>query len=292
MTHRLYPYNVIHDILKNKMIGEDIRWRLEGKVLNEDQIEGLEYTISLCTVRQQQMFNARYKEDKTLDAIGDSLGITKEDVRQAINCVLRKISIPSNLDFIIYGYTTNFERGKRVNRNIFWEHHQNIPPLRFSPRTYNALQRAGKTTIADLIYTTEDEFYAIPNIGGKCVSEIVSKVSDFKTKYGRYIENYSEIFFLPETKEEEKKEIKKPLPEKKEEKKKIILIKTDGYSISTWTFENYEEGKKEMDKQYASFDYVELEEDWAEMSYCGNYDAILYCNSYGVYIWKIVEIPD
>ena len=71
-----------------------------------------------------------------------------------------------------------------------------------------------------------------------------------------------------------------------------MLIKSADDSISTWFFESYEEGKKEMDKQYDSFSYIELEEDWAEMSYCGDYNAILYCNGYAVYIWKIVEIPD
>lgn len=290
MTHGFYPYNVIHDILKNKMIGVDTKYRLEGKILTKDQIDGLDYIISLCTIRQQQIFNLRYKDEKTLDAIGDSLGITKEGVRQAINHVLKKISIPSSLNFIIYGYAANLEREKQKDKNFSWEHHQNIPPLRLSPRTYNALQRAGKTTIADLIDATEDELYATPNIGGKCVAEIVSKVSDFTTKYGDYIKNYSNLYFLPEKKAEEKKESEKPLPKKKEEKKKFVLIKTDGYNISTWSFENYEEGKREMERQYNSFDIENLSEDCAEMTYCSNYDATVYDNGDCVYVWKVVEV--
>ena len=73
--------------------------------------------------------------------------------------------------------------------------------------------------------------------------------------------------------------------------KKAILIETDGYSITHTFYDGYKEAKEALDKRYIELLPEDLDEDWADMSYCGEYDAILYNNGEDVYVWKIVIIP-
>ena len=76
------------------------------------------------------------------------------------------------------------------------------------------------------------------------------------------------------------------------ETKKAILIKTDGYSIDCWFYENCEKAKEAMREQYNAYEPEELEEDWSDLSHCSDTDAILYNNGENVYVWRICEIPD
>ncbi len=74
--------------------------------------------------------------------------------------------------------------------------------------------------------------------------------------------------------------------------KRAMLIKTDGYSIDYQFYDDYESARVAMNEQYHSYNPEELEDDWAELSYCSDYDAILYNNGEDVYVWKICEIPN
>ena len=74
--------------------------------------------------------------------------------------------------------------------------------------------------------------------------------------------------------------------------KKAILIKTDGYSIDCQFYDDYNQAKVAMDEQYNSYNPDELEEEWADLSYCSSHDAILYNNGEAVYVWRICEIPN
>ena len=73
--------------------------------------------------------------------------------------------------------------------------------------------------------------------------------------------------------------------------KKAILIETDGYSITHTLYGGYTEAKEAIDKRYTELLPDDLDEDWADMSYCGECDAILYDNGENVYVWKIVLLP-
>lgn len=72
---------------------------------------------------------------------------------------------------------------------------------------------------------------------------------------------------------------------------KAILIETDGYSITHTFYGSYKEAKEALDKRYAELLSDDLDEEWADMSYCEEYDAILYDNGEDVYVWKIVVLP-
>lgn len=293
-----YPYNAIEDLIGKSVIpfgsDDDIR----GKELTSDQIKGLEAALFTCTEREQEVFYLRYQEDKTLKEIGLSLHLTTERVRQIVAKTLRKLRHPNRFNRIRYGNEAYLEQEakkeelKRQNE-LLWEKEQRakVAAIYLSPRSYNALKRAGKNTVSDLLGMTEKDFTKVYGLGVHSINEILSKLSFFKEQCGEDIAEFSMHPFFPEVDVNEEKEKVSPSP-KKEKEKRVMLVKTDGYSISSWIFENYEEGKKEMDKQYSSFKPEELEEEWAEMSYCESHDAILYNNGENVYVWKICEIPN
>lgn len=70
---------------------------------------------------------------------------------------------------------------------------------------------------------------------------------------------------------------------------KILLIKTDGYSIELSEFDNMDEAKSAMVNDYESLlpDEDHFIEDYKQMSYCSETNAILYLNGEDVYVWKI-----
>lgn len=72
---------------------------------------------------------------------------------------------------------------------------------------------------------------------------------------------------------------------------RVILIETDGYNITHNFFKSFEEAHKAMSDRYYGLVPEEFDEDWAEMSYCGKRNAILYNNGCDVYVWAICDIP-
>lgn len=71
---------------------------------------------------------------------------------------------------------------------------------------------------------------------------------------------------------------------------KAILVKTDGYSITHSFFSSFEKAKETMEKQYSEHLPEEWDEDYEDMSYCGDDEAVLYNNGEDVYLWQIIDL--
>lgn len=71
---------------------------------------------------------------------------------------------------------------------------------------------------------------------------------------------------------------------------KTLLIHTDGYDIDVTEFDNTNDAKQAMQKAYDDLKPSELELEWAELSYCSDNDAKLYCNGEDVHIWTLHEV--
>lgn len=69
-----------------------------------------------------------------------------------------------------------------------------------------------------------------------------------------------------------------------------MVIFTNGYEISTERYQTLEEAQEYMRKEYEKYSSAELSEEWADMSYLTDMDAILYNNGEDVFLWKIVEL--
>lgn len=73
-------------------------------------------------------------------------------------------------------------------------------------------------------------------------------------------------------------------------KQKILLIHTDGYDIDIITFDNPAEARQTMQHAYDNLKPSELAPEWADLSYCDNDSAKLYCNGEDVHIWKLHKV--
>lgn len=73
-------------------------------------------------------------------------------------------------------------------------------------------------------------------------------------------------------------------------KQKILLIHTNGYDIDITEFDDPAAATKAMQNVYDSLKPSELGPEWAELSYCDDNDAKLYCNGEDVHIWKLHKV--
>lgn len=73
-------------------------------------------------------------------------------------------------------------------------------------------------------------------------------------------------------------------------KQKILLIHTDGYDIDITTFDDTATAQQAMQKAYHDLKPSELASEWADLSYCDDNSAKLYCNGEDVHIWKLHKV--
>lgn len=75
-----------------------------------------------------------------------------------------------------------------------------------------------------------------------------------------------------------------------EQKQNYLLITSDGYSISTAKYDDYAGAYKAMLSNYDNLNNNEPDDEWNDMSYIDDMDALLYAGGEDVYVWKIVKI--
>lgn len=73
-------------------------------------------------------------------------------------------------------------------------------------------------------------------------------------------------------------------------KQKILLIHTDGYDIDITTFDDPAAAQQTMQNAYTNLKPSELAHEWADLSYCDDDSAKLYCNGEDVHIWKLHKV--
>ena len=64
--------------------------------LSPEMVEQLQQILSTFSEQEQQTLQLRFVERKTLDAVGECIGVKKERVRQIIQRALRKLRKPVN----------------------------------------------------------------------------------------------------------------------------------------------------------------------------------------------------
>ena len=70
---------------------------------------------------------------------------------------------------------------------------------------------------------------------------------------------------------------------------KALLIFSDSYSISVSEHESVEAASLEMKEQYNHRCPSEFIDDFEDMSFCSDDEALLYDNGDNVYAWKVYE---
>ena len=151
-----YPNNIFESMVSSYMgymthlDRKDDILKLSEEDFTEDQMKGLNHVLSFFDDEIQLVFKLRYQEKKSLDEIGQVIGVTKERVRQRIALGLRMMRNPARLKFIINGYDACVEVAKKlVNPNT--ENAIPIEELELPNRALFPLKRAGIKTVDQLI---------------------------------------------------------------------------------------------------------------------------------------------
>lgn len=169
-------------------------------------VPGIEDALNTLTDREKDILIMRYKNKLTLQLIGDRYDIGRERVRQITVRAVWKMRHPSRARMFKAVPVRELEQ-KQVEYNKLAQEHDtlmnlfdtfikkpsNLPTyaktsvevmqtpiidLDLSVRSYNALMRAGKRTLRDVVEMRETELRRVRNLGSKSAREILVKVHD------------------------------------------------------------------------------------------------------------------
>ena len=205
-TFATWPNNLV-----DKIFGEQLEI-----LLTDDQLAGLEKAIAELSLREQKCIYSYYRDEMTLDEIGQAFGVMRERIRQIIAKALRKLRHPSRSQFIKYGLQggtyqrqinnlkTDLDHKKKileeeselVDKQMKELHKKgeesgvtvvnsfddplmdSIDNLGLSVRLYNCLARANCRTVRDVIDLAKSrKLFRIRNLGKRSLAEILTKLS-------------------------------------------------------------------------------------------------------------------
>ena len=184
-----WPQNLITEMGIESVLGTD-----SYSPLSDDQMEGLLYVMSNLRDREEALIIKRYKEHMTLDECGDSIGRSRERVRQIIKTGIRKLRHPTRTVYIRKGYygllkeqeqqRIEVEKQKKLSEEKYHELLSNIriSECGLSVRTANCLTRAGLYNLYDVLKLIDDryeDFVKIRNLGVRCQYEVISKLEEY-----------------------------------------------------------------------------------------------------------------
>lgn len=95
---------------------------LKNEDIEQDNIDGLLYAVTLLPERTQKMIRLRYEERQTYNKIGKAMGITAERVRYLLRDAESKLRRPNLYGYILHGklgrelHHTQLEEEKKRSR--------------------------------------------------------------------------------------------------------------------------------------------------------------------------------
>lgn len=185
----LYPFNLFADLVDEK----DLECIYSLSTINDALGKYL-------TDRERRVLEMKYRDQLTLEEIGERFNVTRERVRQVLAKAERKIRHPQVLlairvvplkDYVdlvkerdelltkiaILTDHMEAEKGKEaadIEREINLG--KDIAELDLTVRAYNCLRRHGVKTIEDLAEMTIDDLYHVRNLGSKSRTEVIEKL--------------------------------------------------------------------------------------------------------------------
>ena len=200
-----YPYNLLVDIFGGW--GEDINDDdfIANQEMSPDQKDGLDFALNTLAEREKHCVILKYRENKTLEEIGNEYNVTRERIRQVIAKATRKLRHPSRSNYIRKGYRVasgavfdkaleywlpEIEKARQYAESKIEEHKEmaekagaelpddkletDIADLELSVRSYNCLRRAGLNTIGDIVNLEDGQrrMTRVRNLGRKSLEEV------------------------------------------------------------------------------------------------------------------------
>lgn len=202
-----WPHNLIEALFGRSEMFDPAR----AIPVDCDMGHGIRDALDSLNARERRVIYGIYRDNASLNDLGEELGITKERVRQIRELALRKLRHPSNAMPMLYGHSWAAARTKRrlaekelkaaeldleraeeardntkaILSEIGVDNAESLPfadlyQLDLSVRTYNALVRSGITTMGGLISfynkNGREGLMKIRNLGRKSLDEVMEKL--------------------------------------------------------------------------------------------------------------------
>lgn len=161
----LFPLNLMCIIFKDYLI-EDMDYALEHfkdnlfSLLKNKKSSGFNKNESLTIIKY-------YYDGKSLEEIGDELGVSKQRVQQLKTSAIKKLRFLNNIYYLL---------GK-IDEPV---KNDSIDMLGLSPRTYNTLTGLGIKSVDTLRKMGYEKFLTIEGFGPKCIAELVNCLINYK----------------------------------------------------------------------------------------------------------------
>ncbi len=186
-----YPYNLAYDIIEKNI---DLPADIHGSI---------DYIITRLPEHEQMLLRMRYKDARSYCEISDAMGgKTVNSIQNNIDRILKKLRTSKYKQFVTKGVAKMLKAEKESTRRKIRELKNtistllkasaepkrlvtdktinNMAPIEhldLSPRTHNALRRAGIDFIGDILVLDSKTLSSIKGLGRSCCDEIITKLT-------------------------------------------------------------------------------------------------------------------
>lgn len=156
MKNEAYPYNLIRDVLE---------------ISQSDFIASVEYVLHSLGERKCDVLKKFYRDNMTMEEIGEEYGVTRERIRQSLEKSKRELSSPDMRKYLIYG-VKGVERMRLYGGMPCELANITVGNMGLSIRSQNCLSCAGAKTAQD-VYKMGKELRNVRNLGLKSREEVI-----------------------------------------------------------------------------------------------------------------------
>lgn len=181
-----YPMNLMLTI--NEVISR--MKPLETEDIEQDNIDGLLYAVTLLQERTQEVIRLRYAEKQTYKKIGEKLGISAEGAHYLVSQAERKLRSRDLYGYIKYGKVGSEERRIRLEKERRKDElgvmEKPIDELHLKTRTEIRLLANGCRTVGDVAAMTRNEILSIRMFGRASVHEVAANLGSLGVAYSEW----------------------------------------------------------------------------------------------------------
>lgn len=170
-----YPMNLMFLVNDSVFMFEP----LKSEDIEQDNIDGLLYAVTLLPERTQKMIRLRYEERQTYNKIGKAMGITAERVRYLLRDAESRLRRPD-----LYGYILHGKLGRELHRTQREEEKNaavdkmqiEIRDMGLPISSANRLIARNCDTVADVVALSKDEIMQIKMFGTVSRHDVAKKL--------------------------------------------------------------------------------------------------------------------
>lgn len=203
-----WPYNLLNAVFEYEKNIKNGARGIPYSPVDEDVMRGIEHALEMLSEKEGTVITERYKNEKTLEEVGNEYKITRERIRQIEKKALYKLRRPAVAIYLMYGMNGAGARTRRkaLEKEEKWirglqgeiaftrnkiqleelpaiekQKAKRIDQAGLSVRATNVLCRSGIETEYDLVRLYKKSgargLFKLKNMGKKSLCEIMDRFS-------------------------------------------------------------------------------------------------------------------